>query len=82
MAQGSGLVLPRFGAVPVVHRLVADDRLAVMLADGSRWNWILPSLEIGKRRTATQHHLSGLRLSDGFTRMAAQPSVTASCFPP
>jgi hypothetical protein len=32
MAQGSGLVLPRFGTVPVVHRLVADDRLAVMLA--------------------------------------------------
>jgi hypothetical protein len=32
MAQGSGLVLPRFGAVPVVHRLVADDRLAVTLA--------------------------------------------------
>src|ERR1039458_1094830 len=32
MAQGSGLVLPRLGAVPVVHRLVADDRLAVMLA--------------------------------------------------
>jgi hypothetical protein len=32
MAQGSGLVLPRFGTVPVVHRLVADDHLAVMLA--------------------------------------------------
>ena len=32
MGQGSGLVLPRFGTVPVVHRLVADDRLAVMLA--------------------------------------------------
>jgi len=32
MAQGSGLVLPRFGTVPVVQRLVADDRLAVMLA--------------------------------------------------
>ena len=32
MAQGSGLVLPRFGTVPVVHRLVADDRLAVLLA--------------------------------------------------
>jgi hypothetical protein len=32
MAQGSGLVLPRFGTVPVMHRLVADDRLAVMLA--------------------------------------------------
>jgi hypothetical protein len=32
MAQGSGLVLPRLGAVPAVHRLVADDRLAVMLA--------------------------------------------------
>ena len=32
MARGGGLVLPRFGAVPVVHRLVADDRLAVMLA--------------------------------------------------
>jgi len=32
MAQGSGLVLPRLGAVPAVHRLVADDRLEVMLA--------------------------------------------------
>ena len=32
MAQGSGLVLPRFGTVPVVQRLVADDRLAVILA--------------------------------------------------
>jgi hypothetical protein len=32
MGQGSGLVLPRFGTAPVVHRLVADDRLAVMLA--------------------------------------------------
>ncbi len=32
MAQGCGLVLPRFGSVPVMHRLVADDRLAVMLA--------------------------------------------------
>ena len=32
MAQGSGLVLPRFGPVPVIHGLVADDRLAVMLA--------------------------------------------------
>jgi hypothetical protein len=32
MAQGCGLVLPRLGAVPVIHRLVADDRLAVMLA--------------------------------------------------
>ncbi len=33
MAQGSGLVLPRLGAVQVVHRLVADDHLAVMLAE-------------------------------------------------
>ena len=32
MAQGSGLVLPRLGTVPVMHRLIADDRLAVMLA--------------------------------------------------
>ena len=32
MAQGSGLVLPRLNAVPVVQRLVADDRLAVILA--------------------------------------------------
>jgi len=32
MGQGSGLVLPRFGGVPLVLRLVADDRLAVMLA--------------------------------------------------
>ena len=32
IAQGSGLVIPQLVAVPVVHRLVADDRLAVMLA--------------------------------------------------
>ncbi len=32
MPQGSGLVLPRIGNIPVMHRLVADDRLAVMLA--------------------------------------------------
>jgi hypothetical protein len=32
MAQGSGLLLPRLDAVPVIHRLIADDRLAVMLA--------------------------------------------------
>ena len=32
MARGCGLVLPRLGTVPVMHRLVADDRLAVMLA--------------------------------------------------
>jgi hypothetical protein len=32
MAQGSGLVIPRLDAVPLIHRLVADDRLAVMLA--------------------------------------------------
>ena len=32
MGQGSGLLIPRLDAVPLVHRLVADDRLAVMLA--------------------------------------------------
>ncbi len=32
MAHGSGLLLPRFDSIPLVHRLVADDRLAVMLA--------------------------------------------------
>jgi hypothetical protein len=32
MAQGSGLLIPRLDAIPMVHRLVADDRLAVMLA--------------------------------------------------
>ena len=32
MGLGCGLVLPRVGPVPVVHRLVADDHLAVMLA--------------------------------------------------
>ena len=32
MGQGRGLVLPRLGFVPLVHRLVADDRLAVILA--------------------------------------------------
>jgi len=32
MAQGSGLLIPRLDAVPLVQRLVADDRLAVILA--------------------------------------------------
>ena len=32
MGQGCGLMLPRFGSVPLIHRVVADDRLAVMLA--------------------------------------------------
>ena len=32
MAQGSGLVIPRLDSVPAVHRLVANDRMAVMLA--------------------------------------------------
>jgi hypothetical protein len=31
MAPGSGLLMPRLDAVPLVHRLIADDRLAVML---------------------------------------------------
>ena len=32
MAQGGSLLLPRLAAAPLVHRFVADDRLAVMLA--------------------------------------------------
>jgi hypothetical protein len=32
MARGTGLLLPRLAGVPVIHRVVADDRLAVMLA--------------------------------------------------
>jgi len=32
MAQGAGLLLPRLTGVPLIHRVVADDRLAVMLA--------------------------------------------------
>ena len=32
MAQGTGLLLPRLAGVPLIHRVVADDRLAVMLA--------------------------------------------------
>ena len=32
MAQGTGLLLPRLAGVPPTHRMVADDRLAVMLA--------------------------------------------------
>ena len=32
MAQGTGLLLPRLAGVPAIHRVVADDRLAVMLA--------------------------------------------------
>ena len=32
MAQGTGLLLPRLAGVPLIHRVVSDDRLAVMLA--------------------------------------------------
>jgi hypothetical protein len=32
MAKGAGLLLPRLTGVPLIHRVVADDRLAVMLA--------------------------------------------------
>ncbi len=32
MGQGGGLALPRLDSIPVVHRLVADDTLAVLLA--------------------------------------------------
>jgi hypothetical protein len=32
MAQGRGLLIPRLDAIPLIHRLVADDHLAVMLA--------------------------------------------------
>jgi hypothetical protein len=32
MAQGSSLLLPQLAGVPLIHRVVADDRLAVMLA--------------------------------------------------
>jgi hypothetical protein len=32
MAQGTGLLLPRLAGVPPIHRVVADDHLAVMLA--------------------------------------------------
>jgi len=32
MTQGSGLLIPRLDAAPLLHRLVSDDRLAVMLA--------------------------------------------------
>jgi len=32
MAKGGSLLLPRLTAVPLIHRMVADDRLAVMLA--------------------------------------------------
>jgi hypothetical protein len=32
MAQGAGLLLPRLTGVPLIHRVVADDHLAVMLA--------------------------------------------------
>jgi len=33
MAPGTGLLMPRLDGIPLVHRLVADDRLAVMLAE-------------------------------------------------
>jgi PRTRC genetic system protein F len=32
MARGAGLLLPRLTGVPLIHRVVADDRRAVMLA--------------------------------------------------
>jgi hypothetical protein len=32
MPQGTGLLLPRLAGVPPIHRVVADDRMAVMLA--------------------------------------------------
>ncbi len=32
MAQGTGLLLPGLAGIPPIHRMVADDRLAVMLA--------------------------------------------------
>jgi hypothetical protein len=32
MAQGAALLLPRLAGVPLIHRVIADDRLAVMLA--------------------------------------------------
>ena len=32
MAHGSGLLLPRLADIPPIHRMVADDHLAVMLA--------------------------------------------------
>ncbi len=32
MAQGTGLLLPRLAGIPPIHRVVADDRLSVMLA--------------------------------------------------
>jgi hypothetical protein len=32
MAQGTGLLLPRLAGIPPIHRMVADDRLSVMLA--------------------------------------------------
>jgi len=32
MAQGGSLLLPRLAAVPLIHRVVADDRLSVMVA--------------------------------------------------
>lgn len=32
MAQGSGLMIPKLDGIPPVHRLVADDTLAVLLA--------------------------------------------------
>jgi hypothetical protein len=33
MPPGTGLLLPRLDGIPLIHRLVADDRLAVMLAE-------------------------------------------------
>jgi len=32
IAQGAGLLIPRLAGIPLIHRVVADDRLAVMLA--------------------------------------------------
>jgi len=33
MAPGTGLLMPRLDGVPLDHRLIADDRLAVMMAE-------------------------------------------------
>jgi hypothetical protein len=33
MAPGTGLLIPRLDGIPLIHRLVADDPLAVMLAE-------------------------------------------------
>ena len=71
-------LLPRLAGVPLIHRVVADDRLAVMLAKS------LVELDIAvpgdwKRAECDPTSSPGSLLSDGLRHMGAQPSAAGSC---